>query len=111
MKEKSFKMIYWVPRIFCILFILFTGLFAFEEQVFGGAFFIHLIPTAILFIILVISWKFELVGGTIFIILGIIWTFFYSTFENMLSFLLLSLPIILIGFLFLWNYLIHKETN
>jgi len=110
MSETAQKILYWIPRVLAILFTIFITLFAFDESFLSVGFLMHLIPTLILILITVISWKFELVGGIIFVILGIIWTFFYSTFESMSTFFLISLPIILIGFLFLWNYFLKKQV-
>jgi hypothetical protein len=76
--KKYFKIIHWLPRIIIILAILFVSLFAADafapeltiwEQL--GAFVIHLIPSFILLGILRIAWKWEYVGGIIFIIIGL----------------------------------------
>jgi hypothetical protein len=57
--------LYWAPRILCLLFIAFISLFAldvFTERVSVPhlviAFLIHLIPSAILVILLALSWDF-----------------------------------------------------
>ena len=74
---KPNKFIFWAPRILLILFALFLGIFSFDvfdscngffECVLG--LFMHNLPSLILLVILAISWKHELVGAVIFIILG-----------------------------------------
>jgi len=74
------KYIYWTPRILSIIFILFLSLFALD--VFEGnsgfwntflALLIHLIPIFILIVLLIISWKHEIVGGIAFILGGLLY--------------------------------------
>ena len=76
MKTKI-KIFHWVPRILCILAILFIELFALDafdpaltigQQLF--AFLMHSIPALVLTGILILSWKKELAGGIIFLIIG-----------------------------------------
>ncbi|MBN1645467.1 hypothetical protein JW868_00335 [Candidatus Woesearchaeota archaeon] len=79
-KKKINNYIYWVPRLLSIIFILFLVLMSldiFEENYgFWGAIlglFIHNIPAIILLVVLLISWKHEIVGGVAFILSGIIY--------------------------------------
>jgi len=74
------KFIFWTPRILAILFILFLALFSLD--IFEGNYgfwgtilglFMHNIPAMILLIILIISWKYELVGAIVFILAGILY--------------------------------------
>lgn len=86
------RFIYWTPRLLGILFILFLGLFSLDvfdvnnEYSFFEtiiAFFIHNIPSIILLIILLFSWKYEIVGATGYIFAGLIYISFI--FWNILS--------------------------
>lgn len=74
----STKALHWLPRIMCILAILFVSLFALDaftpeltlwQQI--GDFLVHLIPSFILLTLLFIAWKWEFVGGIIFVVIGI----------------------------------------
>ena len=76
--KKSIKIFHWLPRIICILAILFVSLFAADafvpeltiwQQL--VAFIIHLIPSFILLAFLIVAWKWEYIGGIIFIIIGL----------------------------------------
>ncbi len=76
--KKYIKVFHWLPRILCILAILFVSLFAADafapeltiwQQL--GAFVIHLIPSFILIAFLIVAWKWEYIGGIIFIIIGL----------------------------------------
>ena len=80
MKKKVSKFIYWTPRILSIIFILFLALFSLD--VFEGNYgfwgtivglFMHNIPAMILLIVLIISWKHEIVGGIGFVLAGILY--------------------------------------
>lgn len=77
MKKKSSKFLFWAPRILLILFALFLGIFSFDVFDSGYGFwgtalalFMHNLPSLILLVILLISWKHDLVGATIFMALG-----------------------------------------
>jgi hypothetical protein len=74
------KFIFWVPRILAIIFILFLAMFSLD--IFEGNFgfwgtivglFMHNIPSLILLIVLIISWKHEIVGAIAFILGGILY--------------------------------------
>ena len=72
------KVIHWLPRIICMLAILFVSLFAADAFDHGdtiwqklGAFLMHLIPSFILLAFLIVAWKWELIGGIIFTVIGL----------------------------------------
>ena len=80
MEQKINKFIYWAPRILSIIFILFLSLFSLDIFEMGLGFwgtllglFMHNIPTLILLIVLLISWKHEIVGGIAFILAGLLY--------------------------------------
>ena len=75
MNTKISKYLYWTPRLLAILAILFVSMFALD--IFGQGYtfletvvglFMHLIPSFILAIILIIAWRYELIGGILFLI-------------------------------------------
>ncbi|MBU0470099.1 MAG: hypothetical protein KKA62_02425 [Nanoarchaeota archaeon] len=81
MVKKVNRFIYWIPRILSIILILFLALMSldiFEENYgFWGTIlglFMHNIPAMILLIVLIISWKREIVGGIGFILAGMVYT-------------------------------------
>ena len=103
------KFLYWAPRVLSILFVAFVSIFAldvFEEGKSAGAIalalLIHLIPTIIGIVIIVIAWKRELVGGWLFVALGIGFIFI-GNFESG-AILLFMIPLTLIGAMFLWHH-------
>lgn len=77
MEQKINKYLYWAPRILSIMFILFLMLFSLDifdmELDFWGTalgLFMHNIPALFLLVILIISWKYEIVGGIVFTLAG-----------------------------------------
>jgi hypothetical protein len=78
------KILYWTPRVLGIVLGLFIGIFALD--VFGtgqgfwrelGGFIIHLTPTWVILISLTIAWRWERLGGVLFILAGaLMWVIF-----------------------------------
>lgn len=111
------KFIYWAPRILSIIFILFLALFSLDVFDSGLNFwqtliglFIHNIPSIILSIVLIISWKHEIVGAITFALAGFLYiaTLFTSNpFEwYMISWsLIIAGPAFLISILFFVNWI------
>lgn len=111
MNKKYLKYLYYLPRTLSIIYIIFISLFALDVFSENYAFletittlFMHLIPTFILIAATILAWKKELIGGITFILLGILFTIFFSTYNNQISFLIITFPLILIGLLFLFNF-------
>jgi len=124
MKKRVNKYIFWMPRILSIAFILFLALFSLD--IFGNglnfwqtviALFMHNIPSLILLITLLISWKYELFGGIIFSLAGIFYiclTFFNNSLNWYIALswaLTIALPALLIGILFVVGWFKKKKNN
>lgn len=112
-REEVNKFVYWPPRIASIIFIAFLAIFALDvfegessifEKMIG--LFIHLLPNFILLVILIIAWKNEKIGGILFVLLSVVFTYFFKTYTNPHSFIFVSLPVFVIGILFFiqWNF-------
>lgn len=74
------KFVFWTPRVLSIIFIFLVFLMSFDvfkQNNFSWkiilGFLIHNIPTFLLIILLIISWKKEIVGGIGFILAGLIY--------------------------------------
>jgi hypothetical protein len=102
------KTLHILPRIISIIFLIFISIFAFDEF-FGWGFFIHLIPSFILAVIIFLSWKKDKFGAIAFLILGIIFTVFFKTYKELVNFLLLSLPLFILSGLHYWNLKLKKN--
>lgn len=105
-----------IARSLAILFILFISIFALD--VFGEgyswwetivALFMHLIPSFLLIIASIVAWNKPALGGVWFVFLGLVSIFFFNSYEHWISFILISLPALLIGGLFLWLALVDRD--
>jgi len=90
-----------IPRTLAIIYILFISLFALDAD-FGLGLLMHLLPTFFLIGALVLAWNKPFVGGIVFVILGIIFTIFFNTYESA-AFFIISLPLLVIGGLFTYE--------
>ena len=120
------KIYYWLPRIICIFAILFISIFALDafqpnltvwQQI--GAFLMHLIPSFILMILLLIAWKWEYIGGIIFVIIGlglspVVFIHNYNMNNSIWMSLgiicMITLPFALVGILFIVSHF-HKKKQ
>lgn len=118
--KTSTKVLHWVPRILCILAILFISLFALDsfssERTFlqnAAVFMMHLIPSFVLLAVLIIAWKWEKVGGIILIIISLVFCIFvfilnynrtHSIATSIMITLILDIPFVLAGILFIRSH-------
>lgn len=115
MKEKT---LYWIPRIFTILAILFMLMFSFD--VFGEngplsrkllGFLMNNIPVLILTGVLIVAWKRELIGGMLFIGSFIAASIFFKSFAGNPASLIVIVPFLITGILFIiHDYLYGKRS-
>src|SRR5512138_3671237 len=101
----------WTPRIAGVLFILFISMFALD--VFDGksgfwktalALFMHLIPSILLTIAVIVAWMREWFGAAFFIGWAIFYIVAFPEFEWFVYMLIAGLPA-LIGFFFLAGWI------
>ena len=107
MKKQKHSWLYWTPRILGIIFAFFISIFAldvFVEYKFPEvlvALFMHLVPTYLVVGALLVAWKWERIGGILFLGLGLFYIIMtWGKFEGM-TYLIIAGPVILIGILFL----------
>ena len=118
MNSSMKRVLFWSPRILCILFAVFLSLFALD--VFGEglgfwetilALLIHLVPVYIVVIALVIAWRWEWVGTVLFTALAVVYLilawgrFHWSVYAT------ISGPLVLMGILFLLNWLYRAQLR
>lgn len=120
-------MLYWSPRILGILAILFISIFALDafepgltvwQQVRNFA--LHLIPSFILAIILFVAWRWERIGGLLFLLIGIVFTPFiylhnfrmnHSVWISIGVVLAITFPFILTGLLFILHHRLKNKAH
>jgi len=128
MKTSTIQLFHWLPRIFCILSILFVSMFALDAFAPGltiwqqlGAFFMHLLPSFALLAFLVIAWKWELIGGIIFTLIGLgLSPFIYNMNHTRNHFtvgaslgvvMMITFPFVVVGILFIVSHFLKKKQQ
>lgn len=108
MKPARYRLLYWAPRVLGILIAIFVSLFALDVFMDGYNFLetvvallMHLVPTYIVLIILFIAWRWERVGGFLFIALGVLYILLFWDPTEWPAYLMISGPLFLVGILFL----------
>jgi hypothetical protein len=124
--KMSIKLFHWLPRIICILAILFISMFAADAFAPGhtiwqqmGAFVIHLIPSFVLVAFLIVAWKWELIGGIILVVIGLVMSPFiftlnhgrnhFSTWQSLRAVLMITFPFVVVGILFIISHTLKKK--
>ncbi len=112
------RVLFWTPRVLCILFAMFLSLFALD--VFGEgygfwetilALLIHLVPVYIVVIVLVIAWRWEWVGAILFIALALFYLVWFWGRFHWSAYLGISGPLVLLGLLFLFNWIYRAQLR
>jgi signal transduction histidine kinase len=112
------RLLYWTPRALCILFAAFISLFALDvfNEGYGRwemilALLAHLVPTAIILVVLAACWRWEWIGGVLFTVLGAAYAVIAWPKFGWGACLLISGPLVLIGVLFLVNWRYRAELR
>ncbi len=121
------KNFHWFPRILCMMAIAFISLFAldsFDPELTAGqqitGFLIHLIPSFILVIFLVVAWKWELIGGICFAVIGLGFTpliynmnyhMNHSVWMSLGVIALITLPFVFVGGLFILSHYLKVRNK
>lgn len=111
MRETSNRLIYWTPRILCILFAAFLSIFALDAfDTPGGlpqvilAFATHMIPTALVLIGLAIVWRHEWIGTIIFPLLAVVHFAMMGGRLHWSAYVVIEGPLLFMGVLFLLSW-------
>lgn len=112
------RLLFWSPRILCLLFAAFISMFALD--VFDGhhgfwrtllALAMHLVPTVMLLLILAAAWRWEWLGALIFPALGAYYIFSAWGRFPFLAYVIIAGPLFLLGGLFLIGWIKRKELR
>jgi cell division protein FtsW (lipid II flippase) len=125
--DNSIKILHWAPRLLCVLAIGFISLFALDafdqENTLGeqlADFLMHMIPSLVLSTFLLLAWKWEKIGGVIFILIGLIFTpiiFLHnyrmnnSIWISLSVILMITIPFVIVGILFLLSHYRKKKLD
>jgi len=117
MKRNVKKIVHWAPRVLILIVAIFFFVFALlsgAEQYDGGLKGIlmnspNALPWLVLFIIVWIAWKWEKIGGWLFILIAVIFTFFFDVYETPVLIFILIIPLWVVGILFLISNKLNKK--
>ena len=117
MTRNTARVLLWAPRILGLLVCAFIGMFALDALEEGRsfieslpAFAMHLIPSAVLLIVVLASWRWEWVGGLTFIGLGTAYALNVGA-RHPDWVLVISGPLLVVGVFFLWSWWHHRELH
>ena len=111
------KTMLWSPRIAAILFALFISLFALDvfqedmkvdETIIGLL--IHLIPTFVMAIAIILAWRWEWVGAVVFAGWAVLYVSTARDFPWSVYAIIAGIPFV-IGILFLLDWIYRKEIH
>lgn len=124
--KTSIQLFHWLPRIICILAILFVSMFALDAFASGltlwqqlAAFFMHLIPSFVLIAFLIVAWKWEYAGGIIFTLIGLGFSPFIYTLNHTRTHsagasigivMMITFPFVVVGILFIISHFLKKKN-
>jgi len=106
------KLLFWASRILAILAILFMMIFSMDCFEMGGrdaliCLVMHNIPAFIIIAVLIIAWKWELIGGILFVIAFFAAGIFFKSFTSNPASLIVIAPFLLTGILFILHYYLY----
>ena len=112
------RLLFWTPRVLGILFAGFLSVFALDvfSEGYGvwttiGALLLHLIPTYIVIIVLIVAWRREWVGAILFIGLAVLWVGWAWGRFPWVAYVVMSGPLLVAGILFLLNWIYRAELR
>lgn len=123
MTERWRQLLYWAPRVLCIAYALFLGVFSLDVFGEGYGFWktllalaMHLIPAAIVVAILVVAWRREWIGAVLFAAAAVFYTLWalqrpLPVMVKLSWILSIAVPVFAIAALFLVNWLKRAELR
>jgi hypothetical protein len=113
MNQRTRRLLFWAPRVLSILFAIFVSLFALDvfSEGYGTletllALAIHLIPTIVIVMALIVAWRWEGLGAILFAALAVLYLGISSG-----GSWVISGPLFLIGLLFGLNWTFRKQRQ
>jgi hypothetical protein len=110
------RIMFWAPRVLSIAFVAFLSLFALDVFSEGRAFWptvlallIHLIPSAILVLVVALAWRWEWIGAVLFA--GVGFLYLATAWKHPTWVLLISGPLFLIAALYLLDWAVQRQAH
>jgi len=111
-KNKNF---YWTPRFLGILYFLFVTLVNLKvlaSPIFAGLpLMAGFLPSFILLFVLLVAWRWEVLGGIFYLVVGAVYMIASWTYTNPVAHLLISGLAIVTGILFLGEKMNEKKPS
>lgn len=109
------RILYWTPRIASLLFVAFISLFALD--VFGAyqgwelatALFMHLLPSFVLLVAILVAWRYDLFGGFAFLALTAWYAWTVGPERNWSWYLSIAAPAAVVGSLYLLHWFVERS--
>jgi hypothetical protein len=110
------KLLYWTPRILAILAILFMIMFSMDCFEMGGkdaliCLVMHNIPAFIIIAVLIVAWKWELIGGILFVVAFFAGSIYFNGFGSNWGALIIMIPFLLTGILFILHFYLTNQKH
>ena len=112
------RFLFWTPRVLSVLFAAFLGIFAadvFDEtQGFWStalALFLHLIPSGLILLMLVIAWRREWLGVILYLAFGLMFCVAFWGTADWLGYAALSAPPTVIALLFFAHWWLSGRSR
>jgi hypothetical protein len=113
------RFLYWTPRVLVILFAIFLSIFSFDvfSEGYGfwktiAALLIHLVPSFIIIITLILAWRREWIGSIVYPGLAIVYVVAIGWNHNPIYVdLIFCIPLILAGVFFQMNWIYRKQLK
>ena len=118
MKSTTKEVVFWTPRVICVLFAFFMFIYAFDVFNNEGSikeiivdFLIRLLPIFILIVLLFFSGRMPWLGAIVFNVIGLSYLIFYWGNFSFVTFIGVAGPMFIVGFFFLLNAIFNDEIN
>jgi len=118
MNKTMQRMLFWSPRALTIIFAVFISIFALDVFNEGYDFWktllalaIHLIPTLVILLFLVVAWRWEWIGGIVFLILAVSYVVMVWGRFPVSVYFVISGPMVIISMLFFVNWKYRSEIR
>jgi hypothetical protein len=105
------RFLFWAPRILGSLFAIFLSVFALDAFQDGRslwsnalALLMHLLPTALVALLVALAWRHELFGAIVFSCLGVLYIVWARGRFNWLAYAFIAGPLFVVGSLFLASW-------
>lgn len=111
------SLFFWLPRILSSIFVVFLSLFALDVfNAYSGLavvipLLINLIPALILLLVVIISWKYELVGALAFLFFSFIYVSSVGFSQHWSWYVAIPLPSTIVSMLFLLSWINKKKKS